>query len=342
MGSVNRKAIHSVVHRPGMWLGILCGSVFTSMGVAMMIAAWRNPPEGCPVWVLQIVAGIFTLLGATLMGWSAIAIFRPVRIRHNSCEVLPNVPCSPVLQEGSTVHGRLTHELYETVHGHEFRPSEYLWRNCLLFLVPLGIAFLSIAVGVIPWGFREEQQIGGWVVSSMAATILFLMIGGTAFVLIGLALRASYRRLSRLSIPRDGDYLELDTEEPAELDNANLTTALQRFFVGTTNRCRVAIPRDVVVAVQLCPWKFVVGDNGSTTTTWAVQGLLVLSAPKDESYQRLPLLLTSDFVGAARTIGALADVLQVPYLFHGDADGWKAEAQRAKTRQPIKSGGIQS
>ncbi len=287
MGSVNRKAIHSVVHRPGMWLGILGGSVFTAMGVAMMIAAWRNPPEGCPIWVLQIVAGIFTLLGATLMGWSAVAIFRPVQIRHDSCEVLPNIPCSPVLQEGSTVHGRLTHELYETALGHEFRPSVHLWRNCLVFLVTLGIASLSIAVGVIFWVFREEQQIGGWVVSSMAATILVLMIGGTAFVLIGLALRASYRRLSRLSIPRDGDYLELDTEEPAELDHANLTTTIQRLFVGTTNRCRVAIPRDVVVAVQLCPWKFSVSDNRSTTTTWAVQGLLVFSANENEEYRRL-------------------------------------------------------
>jgi hypothetical protein len=101
------------------------------------------------------------------------------------------------------------------------------------------------------------------------------------------------------------------------------------------------IPRERVVAVQLCPWKYVVGDRGRETT-WAVQGLLVRASSEEEAYERLPLLLTSDFLGAARLMERLADTLQVPYLFSADAVGWRAEDLRAQGRPPLQSGGMLS
>ena len=46
-------------------------------------------------------------------------------------------------------------------------------------------------------------------------------------------------------------------------------------------------------------------------------------------YSRQPVLLTSDFVGAARLMQRLAMALDVPYLFCADAEVWKAENNRA-------------
>ncbi len=97
-----------------------------------------------------------------------------------------------------------------------------------------------------------------------------------------------------------------------------------------------------MVAVQLCPWKFVVGNSSNSLTTWAVQGLIVLAHSDIDTYDRLPILLTSDFVGAARLMHKLGEVLQVPYVYGADAAGWKAETIRARTRPPLKSGGIVS
>ena len=53
----------------------------------------------------------------------------------------------------------------------------------------------------------------------------------------------------------------------------------------------------------------------------------------------MPLLLTNDFAGAARLMERVAATLGVPYLFSANADGWKAELQRAKVRPPLRAGG---
>ena len=49
-------------------------------------------------------------------------------------------------------------------------------------------------------------------------------------------------------------------------------------FVGNVKRQRRAIPRELVAAVQLCPWKFVLA-RPAALTTWVVQGSLVLRPP---------------------------------------------------------------
>jgi hypothetical protein len=68
--------------------------------------------------------------------------------------------------------------------------------------------------------------------------------------------------------------------------------------------------------------------------------LLVLQPADGAAYWRVPILLTGDFVGAARLVGQLADVLGVPYVFNADAAGWKAEAARAHSRPPQRVGGV--
>jgi hypothetical protein len=54
------------------------------------------------------------------------------------------------------------------------------------------------------------------------------------------------------------------------------------------------------------------------------------------SYRRLPILLTSDFAGAAQLMEQLAATLRVPYLYCADADGWRTEARSATKRPPLR------
>jgi hypothetical protein len=163
--------------------------------------------------------------------------------------------------------------------------------------------------------------------------------GGTAFAALYFRLRASYRELSRLSIPRNGDDIELDSPEEPDWEKAGLAEGIEWIFLGGTKRHRSTIPRALVVAVQLCPWKIVIQGPRAKLCGWAVQGLLVLASPQEAAYHRVPLLLTLDFVGAARLMRRLANTLNVPYLFCADAEGWKAEEIRAKKRPPLEVGG---
>ncbi len=174
----------------------------------------------------------------------------------------------------------------------------------------------------------------------LPAAALTAISGGTAIVLIGMMMRASYRRLCWLSIPRGGGDLVLDS--PQHPENPDLSTAISWMLVGDTGRARLTIPRPLVAAVQLCPWIYKVGASGGESITWAVQGLLVLVPTEEGRIYRLPLVLTSDFVGAARLMHDLAASLEVPYLFHADAEGWNVEARRAKDRRPLRTGGVRS
>ncbi len=162
--------------------------------------------------------------------------------------------------------------------------------------------------------------------------------GGSAFLLIGMLIRSGYRRLSVLTIPRGGNDIELESAEPPKLEKADLAEGLKWLFIGETKRQRLTIPRELIVAVQLCPWKFAT----TTERSWAAQGLLVLVSLDTVVYHRLPLLLTNDFVGAAQFMQGLARTLNVPYLFCADAAGWEAEEIRAKGRPPLRVGGSQS
>jgi hypothetical protein len=340
--------VESEVHVPGWWLVFLAGALFLILGIGAFLAIGRNFAPGLPIWIARLSTALFALIGAVPFAHALQLRLRPTRVRHAAPEVLPDVPNEPVPREGSVVHGRLTHELAEAGQGLEFRPAARHWRNDLRFILGFGIPFLTFFAGLLTWEFHDRL---GWVVGAVAAIGLTLLSGGTAGLLIGMILRAGYRRLGRLSIPRDGGDLQLDLPQEPDADSAvglrrddarkhsaDLAEGLRWVFLGETKRQQLTIPRNLVAAVQLCPWLYKVGSS----STWAVQGLLVLTLSAGNVRHRLPLFLTSDFAGAARLIERLAEALDVPFLFGADAAGWKAEELRARTRPPQRTGGSQS
>ncbi len=349
----NWREVESKVHSPGLWVLFLVGTVFLFVGVAGLLAIGfvgvagvlkigDALPLGIQRWLGFSFMGIFASIGGVLLAVAIKKIVLPTCVRHAAADVLPNVPREPVIQEGLIVHGRLTHELCENNQGWEFRPAENVRRNDKRFLLGFGIPFLMLFAGLLTWVFHSQLEIAGWVVSAICGTFITMLCGGTVVLLIGMIMRAGYRKLSKLTIPRDGNDLELELAEMPECDKADLAKDMKWLFHGEAKRHRLSISRELLVAVQLCPWKYVRRDSRGTSTTWAVQGLLVLSSPDKTIYHRLPVLLTGDFAKAAKLMQRLAHTLQVPYLFCADAAEWKVEAIRAKKRPPLKSGGHQS
>lgn len=330
------QEMESEVYHPGRWLPFLGGALFLLVGCVGFWKIGDLASPGIPVWIAKLGTAVFASLGGAALASVIGRTVSPGHVRHAVPDVLPNVPQEPLIREGAVVHGRLTHELREDAQGWQFCPAARLWRNDKVFLFGFGIPFVSLFVGLLAWTFHHDLAPVGWPVAALCATTVTVLCGGPVFLLIGMVLRSSYRRLPRLSIPRDGSDLALDSPETLKPKSGDLWGSL-----GEPKRQRLMIPRERVVAVQLCPWKYVVGDRGRETT-WAVQGLLVRASSEEEAYERLPLLLTSDFLGAARLMERLADTLQVPYLFSADAVGWRAEDLRAQGRPPLQSGGMLS
>jgi hypothetical protein len=333
--------VESEVHRPGCWLVLSVSTVFLLIGAIGFLTIGNAVPPGVPFWIAKLGTAAFALLGGALLACVSGGIISPARVRHAASDVLPKVPHEPVIREGSVVHGRLTHELWEDAQGWQLRPTESLWRDDKRFLLGFGIPFLVAFSMLLAW-VAHSQWSFGWPLSVACGAMITLVCGGSVFLLIGMVMRSGYQRLSRLSIPRNGDFLELDAPQQPGLDRADLAEGLKWLFQGDAKRQRLAICREVVKAVQLCPWKLVVAGGGGRQITWAVQGVLVLDSPDEETYCRLPLLLTSDFVGAARLMDRLASTLNVPYLFYADVEGWKAEELLARGRAPLRCGGSQS
>ncbi len=334
------QEIESEVHRPSYGLLLAVGTLFLVIGGIGFFTIEGAVPPRMPVWIAKSCAAVFASLGGIVVVLVLDSILRPARVRHAAADVLPNVPSEPVIREGLVVHGRVTHELVVDSDGWQLLPSRRLWRDDKRFLFGFGIPFLVLFAGILSWIFHRDGIFKGWPLSVFFGTAATVVSGGSALLLMGMLTRASYRRLCRLSIPHNGGDLELDSPQEPEVERADLNVALKWFFVGETERQRLTIPRELVAAVQLCPWKYKIGKSGGESTTWAVQGLLVLASPEGEAYHRLPLLLTSDFPGAARLMQQLAMTLGVPYLFGADATGWRAEAARAKKRPALRAGGI--
>jgi hypothetical protein len=253
--------------------------------------------------------------------------------RHAERNLLPGVPNEPVLEEGTMVHRRLKHELIETERGWEFRPAERIWRNDQRFLIGFGVPFLIVFSGILTYSFHSGMK--NWLLAGLTAVLVTLLCGGTASGIMGLIMHSAFRRLAKLSIPKDSQNLELDVADPSVHHADNTIAGLNWSASKSRGRRQLAIPRDRIIAVQLCPWCYDQSGGGEQT----VQGLLVLQSPGSKDYSRVPILLTSEFVSAAQIFRRLSDVLQVRYLFSADAAGWKAEVTRAKTRPPLKSGG---
>jgi len=340
-GNPDWPQVESEVHRPGRWLALSVGTLFLLIGGVGISTIGNLVPPGVPLWIAKLGTVVFALLGGVVLAWAVGSIILPARVYHAAADVLPNVPKAPVIREGSVVHGRLTHELWEDAQGWQFRPAEVIRRNDRGFLLGFGVPFLTAFSVFLAWVAHSRWNFG-WPLSVVCGTVITLVGGGSTFLLIGMMMRSGNRRLSRLTIPRHGDNLELDSSEEINPAKVDLAEGLKWLFQRGSKRQRLAIPRELVTAVQLCPWKFAVTEGIGQQITWAVQGLLVLACPGEETYCRLPLMLTSDFVGAARLMGRLASTINVPYLFCADAEGWKAEELRARERTPLRIGVSQS
>ncbi len=201
--------------------------------------------------------------------------------------------------------------------------------------------FLVFFSGAMSWIFYKEAKHSP-IVCISAGTLLTAMSGGTAFLLGGLIMRRQYRQLCCLNIPRDRRPLELHTPVISDSKMADGSEGPGFLLGGDLDWETPHIPREELVAVQLCPWYVVIRDGGGGISAWAVQGLLVIESPDLDGYTRLPIMLTSDFTGAARLMRQLALTLQVPFLFCADAEDFKAERLRARTRPAIQMGGTMS
>lgn len=338
------KEVESKVHFPYHWKAILI--LITLFGIAAigMMALALAPPANFPPGVAWAGAAVLAGFDAILALSTLPPLIRSVAIRHAAPELWPAIPQEPVLQEFSMAHGRLTHELIEGPSAWEFRPNPRLWRNTQRFLLGFGIPFLIAFAGLLSWIIHSDVLQNSWPLAIVAATFITALCGGTTFVLIGLVLRRDWQRLGRLTIPRDGDDLELDSAEIPDhsgIPTPDLKLAL-KWMLGESPRVRTRIATELVRGVQLCPWTFTFGQSHRSSTYRVVQGLLVLQRFPEGPCCRVPILLTGDYVGAARLMQSLGDLLNVPYLFSATAEGWHAEEQRAQTRPPLQSGGYVS
>jgi hypothetical protein len=332
------QEVESEIEHPGRWILFAIGTLFGAIGVGGLFTGDRVFPPGLPLTLVRLGAAFFAIVGGAAMTHAIRAVISPGRVRHAGPDVLPDVPQEPVILEGSVVHGRLMHELVEEPDRWQFRPARKLWRNDQILMFGFGIPFMTLFAGILSWVFHSQQNLGGWPVSILCGICVTLLCGGTAFSLLVMANRTGYRRLCILSIPRNEGDLEYESALPVDMKKTDLASGLNWIFVGDDKRQRFTIPRERLRAVQLCPWKFAT----TSSRTWAVQGTLVLGCSPEGAYQRLPILLTGDFVGAARLSQQLATTLHVPFLFSGDAAGWKAEAMRANKRRPLRIGGTQT
>ena len=282
------------------------------------------------------------MFGAIVLAHITRCVISPVSVRHAAPGTLPDAPNEPVLLEGSVVQVRLTHELVRVAEGWQFRPLQTLWRDDKRLFLGFGILFLPIFSAMISWFIHHDANALGWPVSIACGISITLFCVSPIFLLIGMLIgtlqRAGYRRLCWLNIPQSGDSLELDAPEEIDPRQVDLAAAFKPTSLGEPKRRQLTIPRGSIRAVQLCPWEFALGTSGGKETARAVQGLLVLQTSAEGTYCRLPLLLPSDFAGAAGLMQRLAATLGVPYLFHADAAGWQAELAAAKRRPPLRSG----
>ena len=293
--------------------------------------------SGAMASLVRIGAAVFIVFGAIPLAWTIRNAVWPTYVRCASADARAGVPTEPVVDEGAIFWGHLTHELSEDAAGWSFCPARRRARAQKVALISFGVPFLVGFAGLLTWVFHQQFRLGGWALSAGLATIATSVCGGTPMLVLAALLRTANQRLCTLTIPRGGTDLELESPSRPQIVRGDLANAADWFFSTDSTRS-LKIPRQSVLAVQLCPWIL----RTLSEQFAAVQGLLVIASPDQAGIQRIPLLLSGDMIGAARLMEKLAAILAVPYLFHGDAEGWNAERLRANTRPELRTGGFMS
>ena len=332
--------VDSEVHPAGNWILLVLGTISLLLGGIGLFVSWYADRRGMPFWLSSIITGFVALIGACVFVKSLGAAFCRRRVRHAAPDVLPDVPNEPVTRDRSFVAVRLMHELIEDSAGWQLRPSERLRRNDKRILLGFGIPFLTVIAGLLSWAVHSQQFEAGWPGAILAGCGITLLCGGSVIIATVSVNRSQIRSLCRLTIPYGEGDLELEIPQQRDTQKKERGAGLQSANAGNETKDRLTIPRQQLLAVQLCPWKSVSAIFNERNTTWAVQGLLVVTSTEATPYLRLPILLTGDMPGAARLMQQLAAVLHVPYLFGADAAGCALEQQRARNRPPQTNGRI--
>ena len=335
------QEVESEVYYPKIRLVLAVGAFFLLIGFPSCVAVPFLALPGILFWVALLSSTACAVVGGAVCVVALRAIIAPARVLNAGVDALPAVPREPVLLEGSVLHSRFSYELEEDFDHWHFQPTERCWRDGKGVQLGFGILLTILFAGLLSWILHSQLNFAGWPISILCATLATAVCGTLPYLLIGHATRTTFRRLPSLSIPKNGDDLTLESPAEPDSDKADLTAIKYWVFQGTIDRKRRAIARKSLIAVQLCPWKIVTAEPGGLEMTWAVQGSLVLARSAEGTHQRLPILLTGSFVGAARLMEQLARALDVPYLFCADAEGWQAEEDRASRRPPLRTGVVQ-
>lgn len=320
--------VESKVHTPGSWIVWLGGGLFLAIGIYGVLYADRIAAE--QVRFVQRFFGAFAVLAILALLPAVWKALRPTYVRHAAADELPDVPREPLALDWTMGNQQVIYELIQGDDGWEYRRRPSLWHNENAFLWIVGLAGFATCTALVTWGIHD--RVPSLLVAAVISSFAVLFVGMPVLWLVLLVHRASSRLHVRLRIPTRGDVefkgpLLTDPSDPSPRGSSPDPCSIQH----------LAIPTETIVAVQLCPW-YDVRRGERDDIRHAVQGLLVLSTDAQHVYRRLPLLLTQNHAGAARLMQRTADVLQVPYLFHADAPGWKAEVQRQQTKKSKKRG----
>jgi len=232
------QEVESEVHRPGPWLPCLVGVAFVLGAVGFLMAGVPNP-----LWLWRSFLGLFVMAGSAILIWAVRCVSSPVRVRHAAADVLPEVPCEPLVCEGVVAHGRLSHELRENASGWKLRPAENIRCNDRCFLFCFGIPFLIVFSALLAWSFQGELHGSKWPVAVLFAVLVTILCGGTVLLIIGLVMRANYRRLSRLTIPRHDGDVELETSETPDWSKTDVLAGLTWCFIGEKGPSALSRPQ---------------------------------------------------------------------------------------------------
>lgn len=321
--------VESNVYRAGWSIPLVVGAGFLLIGTFGFLTVGADQPPGRPQWPAKTFMAFFALAGAATLTLACYLRLARVLIRHAAPGVLPDLSSEPVLYGQADVHMSVEFEWSESPDDASPAPArrppvEQAW------LLGLGIPFLVALAAFLSRDLLGKLPLGGWPLAIGLGSLLTFGIGGATLLMIVWSSRSRWRHICRLSILRSGTQVELSWPPQFSCIESSLSAGME-FLPGEHRQHRLEIPRDQLVAVQLSPWQI----RQDATTTWAVQGQLVLRGTDETPYTRLPLFLTHDVITAAHRLQQLAKTLRIPYLFHAHQTGWKAEMEAAKTRPPI-------